>query len=86
MGLFLYWQLAKDLKIKFPTLKGMSVRNLRYMQKLASEIDNDDFFAALCCKITMVSLTTANDNPTFGILLCKDKKKMLKKYIELFTK
>ena len=35
--------LAKDLKIEFPTLKGMSARNLRYMQKFAMEFDNDEF-------------------------------------------
>lgn len=28
--------LAKDLKIEFPTIKGMSARNLRYMQKFAT--------------------------------------------------
>ena len=35
--------LAKDLKIEFPTLKGMSARNLRYMQKIATEFDYDEF-------------------------------------------
>lgn len=29
--------LAKDLKTEFPTMKGMSARNLRYMQKFATE-------------------------------------------------
>lgn len=33
--------LAKDLKMEFPTLKGMSARNLRYMQKFAKEFDYD---------------------------------------------
>ena len=35
--------LAKDIKISFPTIKGMSARNLRYMQKFAKEYDNDEF-------------------------------------------
>ncbi len=35
--------LAKDLKMEFTTLKGMSARNLRYMHK----------FATLYCKITL---------------------------------
>lgn len=29
--------LSKDLKIEFPNIKGMSARNLRYMQKFAKE-------------------------------------------------
>ena len=37
--------LAKDLKVEFPTLKGMSARNLRYMQKFATEFDNDELFS-----------------------------------------
>ena len=36
--------LAKDLKIDFPDLKGMSARNLRYMQKFAKEYKNDNKF------------------------------------------
>lgn len=28
--------LVKDLKIEFPTIKGMSARNLRYMKKFAT--------------------------------------------------
>lgn len=35
--------LAKDLKMEFPNLKGMSARNLRYMQKFAEEFDDDEF-------------------------------------------
>ncbi len=37
--------LAKDLKIEF---KGMSARNLRYMQKFASEFDNNEFLFRCC--------------------------------------
>ena len=38
--------LARDLKIEFPSIKGMSARNLRYMQKFATEFDNDELVAA----------------------------------------
>ena len=33
--------LARDIKSEFSNLKGMSARNLRYMQKFAKEFDND---------------------------------------------
>jgi len=46
--------LAKDLKIEFPNLKGMSARNLRYMQKFAIEFDNDEFLQHNVAKITLV--------------------------------
>ena len=44
--------LAKDLKIEFPTIKGMSARNLRYMQKFASEFDNDEFLQGVLAKLS----------------------------------
>lgn len=44
--------LAKDLKIEFPTLKGMSARNLRYMQKFATEFDNDEFLQGVLAKLS----------------------------------
>lgn len=44
--------LAKDLKIEFPTMKGMSARNLRYMQKLAAEFDNDEFLQGVLAKLS----------------------------------
>lgn len=44
--------LAKDLKIEFPTLKGMSARNLRYMQKFAMEFDNDEFLQGVLAKLS----------------------------------
>lgn len=31
--------LAKDLKMEFPTMKGLSAGNLRYMQKFAAKYD-----------------------------------------------
>lgn len=36
-------KIAIDLKMEFPNIKGMSARNLRYMQKFAAEFDNDEF-------------------------------------------
>lgn len=50
--------LAKDLKLEFPNLKGMSARNLRYMQKFASEFDNDEFLQHYVAKLPWSSLTT----------------------------
>ena len=44
--------LAKDLKIEFPDIKGMSARNLRYMQKFASEFDNDEFLQGVLAKLS----------------------------------
>ncbi len=53
--------LAKDLKIEFPTIKGMSARNLRYMQKFASEFDNDEFLQHDVAKLPWTSITTIMD-------------------------
>ena len=53
--------LAKDLKIEFSTLKGMSARNLRYMQKFATEFDNDEFLQHHVAKLPWSSLTTIMD-------------------------
>ena len=44
--------LAKDLKLEFPTLKGMSARNLRYMQKFATEFENDEFLQGVLAKLS----------------------------------
>lgn len=53
--------LAKDLKREFPTLNGMSARNLRYMQKFATEFDNDEFLQHYVAKLPWSSLTTIMD-------------------------
>ena len=53
--------LAKDLKREFPTLKGMSARNLRYLQKFATEFDNDEFLQHDVAKLPWSSLTTIMD-------------------------
>ena len=53
--------LAKDLKREFPTLKGMSARNLRYMQKFVTEFDNDEFLQHDVAKLPWSSLTTIMD-------------------------
>lgn len=53
--------LAKDLKREFPTLKGMSARNPRYMQKFATEFDNDEFLQHDVAKLPWSSLTTIMD-------------------------
>lgn len=53
--------LAKDLKMEFPTLRGMSARNLRYMQKFASEFENDEFLQHNVAKLPWSSITTIMD-------------------------
>lgn len=63
--------LAKDLKIEFPTLKGMSARNLRYMQKFATEFENDEFLQGVLAKLSW------NHNQ---ILLDKVKSKEIRKW------
>lgn len=63
--------LAKDLKIEFPTLKGMSARNLRYMQKFAAEFNNDEFLQGVLAKLSW------NHNQ---ILLDKVKDKKIRKW------
>ncbi len=63
--------LAKDLKIEFPTLKGMSARNLRYMQKFATEYENDEFLQGVLAKLSW------NHNQ---ILLDKIKDKKIRKW------
>lgn len=45
-------KLARDLKMEFPTIKGLSARNLRYMQKFASEYDNDEFLQGVLAKLS----------------------------------
>ena len=44
--------LAKDLKMEFPTIKGLSARNLRYMQKFASEYEYDEFLQGVLAKLS----------------------------------
>ena len=48
--------LTKDLKIEFPTLKGMSARNLRYMQKFAAEFNYDEFLQHYAVKLPWTSI------------------------------
>ena len=44
--------LAHDLKLEFPNIKGMSSRNLRYMQKFAKEYDKDEFLQEVLAKLS----------------------------------
>ena len=44
--------LAKDLKMEFPNLKGMSARNLRYMQKFSKEYMKDEFLQEVLAKLS----------------------------------
>ena len=44
--------LAKDLKTTYPNVKGMSARNLRYMQKFATIYENNEFLQEVLAKLT----------------------------------
>lgn len=44
--------LAKDLKVTYPNIKGMSARNLRYMQKIARIYENNEFLQEVLAKLT----------------------------------
>lgn len=55
----------------FPTLKGMSARNLRYMQKFAMEFDDDEFLQEVLAKLSW------NHNQ---ILLDRIKNKEIRKW------
>ena len=44
--------LAHDLKMEFPNIKGMSARNLRYMQKFAKEYNKDEFLQEVLAKLS----------------------------------
>ena len=69
--------LAKDLKREFPTLNKMFARNLRYMQKFTTEF-KPEYAGKLNFYLSAVDkyIKYENDNPTFEILLYKDKKKV----------
>ena len=45
-------KLSSDLINEFPEFKGMSSRNLRYMQKFAREYDCDDFLLNVLAKLS----------------------------------
>ena len=47
--------------MEFSILKGMSARNLRYMQKFANEFDNDEFLQHYVAKLPWSSVTTIMD-------------------------
>ena len=63
--------LAKEIKKDFPTLKGMSARNLRYMQKFAKENYSKEFLQEVLAKLSW------NHNQ---ILLDKIKNKKARKW------
>jgi predicted nuclease of restriction endonuclease-like (RecB) superfamily len=46
--------LARDIKFEFPTVKGYSVRNLKYMAKFAKTYSDHDICADTVCTNIMV--------------------------------
>jgi hypothetical protein len=104
-----YLSVIDDIKLEFPDAKGYSVRNLKYMAKLARTypefgivqrtvaqipwrhnialIDKllPEYAGKLNFYISDISavddlLKSDTDNPTIGILLCKNKKGMIAEY------
>lgn len=53
--------LAKDLKLEFPDMKGLSSRNLRYMKKFAKEFDYDVILQYDVAKLPWTTITTIMD-------------------------
>lgn len=53
--------LAKDLKLEFPDMKGLSSRNLRYMKKFAKEFDYDIILQYDVAKLPWTTITTIMD-------------------------
>ena len=46
------YNLAIDLKLEFPDIKGFSPRNIRYMRKFADEYQDEKFLQEVLAKIT----------------------------------
>lgn len=53
--------LAKDLKLEFPDMQGISARNLRYMKKFAKEFDYDSILQHDVAKLPWTTITTIMD-------------------------
>lgn len=53
--------LAKDLKLEFPDMQGLSARNLRYMKKFAKEFEYDSILQHHVAKLPWTTITTIMD-------------------------
>lgn len=53
--------LAKDLKLEFPDMQGLSARNLRYMKKFAKEFEYDLILQHHVAKLPWTTITTIMD-------------------------
>ena len=53
--------LAKDLKIEFPDMQGLSARNLRYMKKFTKEFEYDSILQYHVTKLPWTTITTIMD-------------------------
>ena len=58
--------LAKDLKIEFPDMHGLSARNLRYMKKFAKEFEYDSILQHNVAKLPWTTITTIMDKVKDG--------------------
>lgn len=53
--------LASDLKLEFPSMQGISSRNLRYMKKFAKEFEYDSILQHDVAKLPWTTITTIMD-------------------------
>ena len=53
--------LAKDLKLEFPDMQGLSARNLRYMKKFAKEFEYNSILQHDVAKLPWTTITAIMD-------------------------
>jgi hypothetical protein len=84
-------QLATDLSVAFPDMKGFSSRNLKYMKFFAQECPNRQIGQQTAAQlpwfhiITLLSAVDAqvkaeDDKPTIGLLLCRSQNRLVAEY------
>src|SRR5574344_77126 len=75
-------ELAIELKISFPNIKGFSVRNLKNMKKYYIECQKSQIVQTASAQIPwshniliLDKIKDEEDNPSIGIILCREKDK-----------
>lgn len=69
-------QMSQDLSKEFPEMKGFSYSNLRYIRQWY-QFYNSCFQN---CQQAVGKLEGCDDNPTIGLLICKDKNDIVAEY------
>ena len=77
--------LALELKLSFPNLKGFSARNLNYMKAFYEEYKNDKKFLQLVAKLwwshNIKLIQKIKNKEYIGIVLCQNKSNKIVDYI-----